>query len=64
MTVWQFLCEAIAEVRGKLRFLDLTRADVRKAVMDATSAETLYSSKLASDYPATVLVGKGAKKAN
>ena len=56
--------ETIAEVGGKLRYLDLTRADVRKAVMDATSAETLYGSKLASDYPANVLVGKGAKKAN
>jgi type III restriction enzyme len=42
--------EAIAEVGGKLRVLDLTRADVRQAVKDATSAETLYTSALAGDY--------------
>jgi type III restriction enzyme len=42
--------EAIAEVGGKLRVLDLTRADVRQAVKEATSAEILYSSALAGDY--------------
>jgi hypothetical protein len=43
--------KAIAEVGGKLRALDLTRADVRKAVMEATSAETLYKGAVAGDYP-------------
>lgn len=42
--------EAIAEVGGKLRLLNLTRADVRQAVMDATSAQTLYQSAVAGDY--------------
>jgi len=43
--------EAIAEVGGKLRVLNLTRADVRQAVMEATSAETLYKGAVAGDYP-------------
>ena len=43
--------EAIAEVGGKLRVLDLTRADVRQAVMKATSAEALYKGAVAGDYP-------------
>lgn len=43
--------EAIAEVGGKLRVLDLTRADVRQAVTDAISAEALYKSAVAGDYP-------------
>lgn len=42
--------EAIAEVGGKLRVLDLTKADVREAVLRATSAETLYKGALAGDY--------------
>ena len=42
--------EAIAEVGGKLRVLDLTRADVRQAVMAAQNAEALYTSALAGDY--------------
>lgn len=42
--------EAIAEAGGKLRVLNLTRADVRQAVMDAKSAEALYMSALAGDY--------------
>lgn len=42
--------EAIAEVGGKLRILDLTRADVRQMVMEATSAEALYKSAMAGDY--------------
>jgi len=33
-----------------LRVLDLTRADVRQAVMEAKSAEALYVSALAGDY--------------
>lgn len=42
--------EAVAEAGGKLRVLDLTRNDVRQAVMEATSAESLYKSVAASDY--------------
>jgi len=43
--------EAVAETGGKLRVLDLTRADVRQAVMDAKNAEALYKSAVAGDYP-------------
>lgn len=42
--------EVIAEVGGKLRVLDLTRADVRKTVINASSAEALYKSAVAGDY--------------
>jgi type III restriction enzyme len=42
--------EAVAESGGKLRALDLTRADVREAVMVAPSAKALYDSAAASDY--------------
>jgi hypothetical protein len=42
--------EAVAETNGKLRVLDLTRADVRQAVMEAKNAESLYMSALAGDY--------------
>jgi len=42
--------EAVAEAGAKLRVLDLTDADVRQAVMDATSAESLYKSASAGDY--------------
>jgi hypothetical protein len=42
--------EAVAETGGNLRVLDLTRADVRQAVMEAKSAEALYKSALAGDY--------------
>jgi len=42
--------EAVAEVGGKLRVLDLTRADVRQAVMEAQNAEALYTGALAGDY--------------
>lgn len=41
---------AVAEAGGKLRVLDLTRADVRQAVIEAKSAEALYTSALAGDY--------------
>ncbi len=41
---------AVAETGGKLRVLELTRAEVRKAVMDATSAEALYKGAAAGDY--------------
>jgi len=42
--------EAVAETGGKLRMLDLTRADVRQAVMEATNAEVLYKCAVAGDY--------------
>ena len=42
--------EAVAEISSKLRVLDLTRADVRQAVMEASSAKSLYESGLAGDY--------------
>lgn len=42
--------EAVAEVSGVLRALDLTRAEVRKAVAEATDIVALYRSGAASDY--------------
>ncbi|MEI2715603.1 MAG: DEAD/DEAH box helicase family protein [Candidatus Nanopelagicales bacterium] len=42
--------EAIAEVDGTLRVLDLKKDSVRKAVASAKDAKTLYSSDLAADY--------------
>lgn len=42
--------EAVAETGGKLRVLDLTRADVRKAAKEAECAEALYKGKVAGDY--------------
>lgn len=42
--------EAVAETAGSLRFLDLTRADVRQTIMGATSAEALYKGSAAGDY--------------
>jgi type III restriction enzyme len=42
--------ESVAEIKGKLRFLDLTREDVRKAVASATDAAGLFVGLLASDY--------------
>ncbi|MCW7492531.1 DEAD/DEAH box helicase family protein [Leptospira sp. 2 VSF19] len=42
--------EAVAETGGRLRFLDLTSADVRDAIKVATSAEALYNSSVAGDY--------------
>jgi hypothetical protein len=42
--------EAIAEASGKLRVLDLTRADVRQAVLGASSAKSLFEGLLAADY--------------
>lgn len=42
--------EVVAETGGKLRVLDLTRADVRRAVLEATSAEALYKGAVAGDY--------------
>lgn len=43
--------EAVAETGGKLRVLDLTRADVRQALMEAASVEVLYKGAMAGDYP-------------
>jgi hypothetical protein len=43
--------EAVADSGGKLRVLDLTRTDVREAIMKADSAEALYKSAVAGDYP-------------
>ncbi len=42
--------EAVAETGGKLRVLDLTRADVCQAVIEATSVEALYKGAVARDY--------------
>ena len=42
--------EAVAEASGKLRVLDLTRADVRQAVLGASSAKSLFEGLLAADY--------------
>jgi type III restriction enzyme len=42
--------ESIAEVDGKLRILDFTREDVRKAIAAAKDATSLYGGALASDY--------------
>ena len=42
--------EAIAEIGGKLRVLDLTRTDVRQAVMEASSARSLFEGALAKNY--------------
>ncbi|EKT65319.1 TPA: hypothetical protein ACS8CD_001841 [Providencia alcalifaciens] len=42
--------ESVAEVKGKLRVLDLKRQDVQDAVAVAENAELLFSSGLADDY--------------
>lgn len=42
--------EAIAEVGGRLRVLDMTREDVRAAVAVADSASDLYASEIGGDY--------------
>lgn len=42
--------EAVAETAGTLRRLDLTRADVRDAIKQATNVEALYKSAVAGDY--------------
>jgi len=43
--------EAVAEVKGKLRVLDLTRGDVRKAIEEARGAGALYEGASARNYP-------------
>jgi hypothetical protein len=42
--------ESVAEVKGKLRVLDLTHEDVRKAIASAKDAANLFVGHLASDY--------------
>ena len=42
--------ESVAEAMGKLRVLDLTNEEVRKAIAATNDAESLFSSGLASDY--------------
>ncbi len=42
--------EAVAEIGGMLRVLDLTRAEVRQAVTEASSAKSLYEGGLAGNY--------------
>lgn len=42
--------EAVAEVGGKMRVLDLMREDVRLAVTQASDAKSLYSGALSGDY--------------
>lgn len=42
--------ESVADIKGKLRVLDLTREDVRKAIASATDADALYAGLLAKDY--------------
>jgi hypothetical protein len=42
--------ESVAESGGRLRVLDLTRAEVRKSVAEARDAKNLYESAVASDY--------------
>jgi hypothetical protein len=42
--------ESVAAIKGKLRVLDLTRADVRNAIAKAEDAESLFAGSLASDY--------------
>lgn len=44
--------EAVAEVRGTLRVLDLTRVEVRKAIEEATAPGALYERDLAKNYSA------------
>ena len=42
--------EVIAELRGKMRVLDLMRENVRRATKEARNAESLYASTIAGDY--------------
>jgi hypothetical protein len=42
--------EAVAEAGGRLRRLDMTRQDVRDAVANAASAESLYAGEMGGDY--------------
>jgi type III restriction enzyme len=42
--------ESVAQAGGKLRVLDLTRAEVQTAIKGATNATALYEGVLANDY--------------
>ena len=42
--------ESVAEALGKLRVLDLKRAEVRSAIADAADAASLFKGPLAVDY--------------
>ncbi|MEN9489877.1 MAG: hypothetical protein RJA63_326 [Pseudomonadota bacterium] len=42
--------EAVAEALGKLRVLDLTKAEVRQAIASAKDAASLFNGLLARDY--------------
>jgi type III restriction enzyme len=42
--------EAIAEVDGNLRVLNLTKPGVRQAILEATNAEFVYRSAIAGNY--------------
>lgn len=42
--------EAVAEIGGKLRVLDLTKPNIRLSVLDAINAESLYKNAIAGDY--------------
>jgi type III restriction enzyme len=42
--------ESVAAIKGKLRVLDLTRADVRNVIAKAEDAEKLFAGSLATDY--------------
>ena len=42
--------ESAAKFGDKLRVLDLTSAEVRRAVSEAQDAKALYESNIASDY--------------
>lgn len=45
--------EAIAEIGSMLRVLDLTKVEVRKAILEAKNAKALYEGTLAGDYTST-----------
>ncbi|GAB2461277.1 hypothetical protein GCM10011375_12340 [Hymenobacter qilianensis] len=42
--------EAVAEVEGNMRVLNLTNPDVRRAIVGATNAESIYKSAVAGNY--------------
>lgn len=42
--------ESVAEVKGKLRFLDLKNADIRNSILAAKEAVNLFSGSTAADY--------------
>jgi hypothetical protein len=42
--------ESVAEIKGKLRVLDLTREDVRETISSAQNAASLFGTHSASDY--------------